>query len=850
MSRLAWLLFALVLGAGGSGRLEEGQRAWEAGDAAGALVQWSLALAEAEDEAQRFEALVRLATVNRELGRLGASMDALESAGKVDTGRSRDAPRLDNALGLWHLAAGDPVTAELALSTALEAARRLEAPALAASVANNVGLARLARGDLDGAASRFTDAAALHAALRSEEGRIDALINLGVTLRRQGRWPAARQALEEAVTASQAAGDLARELDAQLDLALVLEDLGQLEEARGLLGDALAAARLRADLDRQGRILLDLASLDQRGGRTAEALSEVMAAEQAFVAVGRPREAAAAALDRVLLQGGAPGVLRKLATEAQEAGDGPLEARVRLNLAGAAVQDAAEQAARALELAETWGLQDLGWQARALVGRLALAAGETERGLAELEAVVQDLERLRGALRDGDERDFLVRHEGVYATLLQARLDADDALGALAWASSLQAQELPTAAPEPLAALQEQEAWLSRQLQTSQGLPERQAALRDQLAQVRVDFAATVDGLRDSHPDWAAAVRIDSRDLEAIQGRLDPGVVVLQAVPLEDRLVLLTFSRDELSVTEVPEADRASVVAAVDGLARVLRLGMALDEPGVLAAADLLGGWLIEPVAGRLRRAKVVVVSAAGPLRQLPFALLRHRGRFLVEDHALVRVTHTGSLLGSGGPRRFQLTGADLAVLGDPDASLAAARQEAQDIAAQLPGSLVRLGDEVDRGLLSEGLEGRRALHLATHAWVDPQEPRRSGIRLSGGDTLTYGEIPGLAASLGELRLVVLSACESGLPAEGLDGTSIDGLAAQFRRAGVESLVASLWTVDDRSTRELMVTFYEALAGGTDLARALQQAQVELLQQRSTAHPWHWAPFVLVGDWR
>ena len=83
MSRLAWLLFALVLGAGGSGRLEEGQRAWEAGDAAGALVQWSLALAEAEDEAQRFEALVRLATVNRELGRLGASMDALESAGKV-----------------------------------------------------------------------------------------------------------------------------------------------------------------------------------------------------------------------------------------------------------------------------------------------------------------------------------------------------------------------------------------------------------------------------------------------------------------------------------------------------------------------------------------------------------------------------------------------------------------------------------------------------------------------------------------------------------------------------------------------------------------------------------------------
>ncbi len=104
---------------------------------------------------------------------------------------------------------------------------------------------------------------------------------------------------------------------------------------------------------------------------------------------------------------------------------------------------------------------------------------------------------------------------------------------------------------------------------------------------------------------------------------------------------------------------------------------------------------------------------------------------------------------------------------------------------------------------------------------------------------------------------MVLSACESGLPVDAPEPSapgevlvSINGLAAQFRRAGVETLVASLWRVDDRGTLRLMDGFYAELEQGTDVARALQHAQLALLREEEWSHPWYWGGFVVVGDWR
>ena len=108
-------------------------------------------------------------------------------------------------------------------------------------------------------------------------------------------------------------------------------------------------------------------------------------------------------------------------------------------------------------------------------------------------------------------------------------------------------------------------------------------------------------------------------------------------------------------------------------------------------------------------------------------------------------------------------------------------------------------------------------------------------------------------AHLSSADLVVLSGCETALGAEDV-GQGLVGLVAAFQQAGARSVLATLWSIDE-ATAEVMAAFYGAMAEGRTPPAALRQAKLQLLQQRvrmgktevSLAHPFFWAPFVLVG---
>lgn len=92
-------------------------------------------------------------------------------------------------------------------------------------------------------------------------------------------------------------------------------------------------------------------------------------------------------------------------------------------------------------------------------------------------------------------------------------------------------------------------------------------------------------------------------------------------------------------------------------------------------------------------------------------------------------------------------------------------------------------------------------------------------------------------------RLVVLSACQSGIGrVEG--GDEVQGLNRAFIYAGAGGVVASLWSVSDRSTFELMDYFYGGL-GAKSPAEALREAQIKLMKEYPS--PYYWAPFYLTG---
>ena len=834
-----------------AGLLEDGAAAWERGDLAAAIAAWEAALASEKDPTGRVELLIRLVSAHRdrgELSRARARLAEAEALGKL-------VAAVANARGLLLRSAGELKEAEAAFRAAFAAAQGAKDVPLAATAANNLGLARMALGRPDDALLAYTAAKSLFTPLGDRNGLGDVATNAGLAHLRAGRLREARAELEAAPAHFAAAGNPRGAVDAQNDLGIVLQALGLDAQAEALYATALKAA---ADPRRRAAITANLATVAHRRGDTDRARVLYAEAERALEGAGRPDEAVAVALQRALL--GTPDV-QEYRSLHDRARDPRVRATAAMNLAGLLwLASPAEASALLKEARElSGGLGTVGWRADALEGRIAVASGRRDEGLALLSKAVETLERTRRALSESEARGFRAEYAGVYEALLDARLAGGDLRGAAAAAESLALadhEEPPVpddAVSHDLRALADRQAWLERALAGAS--PEEAASLRAQLSQLQSEFSAKVDELRASYPHFAELVRTDPEDLEGVRGHLPEGVVVLQPVCLPQKLVLLVYRRERMVIREVA-LPANQLNAAVYGVARAMRAVDIWDPEWTKKQCEELGGWLLAPVAAELASAHTVVVSATGVFRQLPFSMLRHDGFWLAQKAAVVSVTHVGSLRSASAP--FKIDARRMLLVGNPDGTLPGAEAEVQAISRTFKAARVLIGAEGVRESVFEACKERTLVHLATHGMLDAAFPDKSLIVLTGypeeRGQLSYREIPGLGLWLGSTRLVVLSACESALPGDIVATTkppmAVNGLAGQFRRAGVETLIASLWSVADEGTMALMTSFYKALSKGENLAAALAIAQREMLADPRFEHPFFWAPFILVGDWR
>ncbi|MHB8103813.1 MAG: CHAT domain-containing protein [Methanosarcina sp.] len=156
------------------------------------------------------------------------------------------------------------------------------------------------------------------------------------------------------------------------------------------------------------------------------------------------------------------------------------------------------------------------------------------------------------------------------------------------------------------------------------------------------------------------------------------------------------------------------------------------------------------------------------------------------------------------------------------------------------------LGDQAKSDVLKN--VSSDVVHASCHGRFDPKEPLNSGLCLKDG-ILTARKIFDMSI---KTNLLVLSACQTGLNSR-KPGDDLLGLTRAFLYAGARSLIVSLWSVEAKSTFEYMKSLYIELKEGTDKAKAVQNIQIDFINGKYGdfySHPYFWAPFTLIGDWK
>lgn len=178
--------------------------------------------------------------------------------------------------------------------------------------------------------------------------------------------------------------------------------------------------------------------------------------------------------------------------------------------------------------------------------------------------------------------------------------------------------------------------------------------------------------------------------------------------------------------------------------------------------------------------------------------------------------------------------------------------EEIEGIHARFKGILLTGAKATIQGLRMYA-PGTRILHFSTHAVVTSRKSMFNSA-------LAFYPCQGDAASLFihdiyaiplHTEMVVLSACNAGI-GELERGEGIISLARAFTYAGSKSIVTTLWSVNERSTKDLMIRFYENLDNGDSKETALWKAQKRYLEEHKESptytHPYWWAGFIPIGD--
>ena len=722
-------------------------------------------------------------------------------------------------------------------------------------------------------------------------------------------WRRALALLDQAAADGKGKGDRETNVAVYLGYGNTLLALGGVDDADAASARALQAPEggVSSPSERSALLLLRARVLERRSDREGaqHALRDADAALAATLPVDHPRRTQIKARLCRLNTADCASLLPVLSGSTAAAQDPEALAAIALALAQDARQRgefalAQSRAVLALHAAQGSGLPALQWQAFDELAQALAGAGRQPEAILFGKQALIGLQSLRARvlpLGGAAEQRYLADKGETYrrlATWLLAEgrfAEGLDVLRLLKLSeqrdfeerSATQFAEPPQLTPaeqtlmRPLARafnaqrLKAEEIARLRLLQAAQRItPEELARLTGLLRDQVTAFDATLGALDEALATLNQAVRAPAKPGMALASLPRPRAatdVHIHAVLSAQQLSLFMVGQRGQQLRQLPlgsAALAADIAALLDGIQQ---------RGEVRAASQDLYRRLALPIDqfAQAQGARRIVLWLDGSLRYLPMGVLHDGQRYLAQkyDWVLAAPSLPAPAPQDVGAARLQAFGLTRAM--DGMAALPGVGEElcgivngpVRGVDQPTPGCRDVVGAGIGSGplqgqadaneffteksLRQAGQGGQGAptlLHISTHFVLRPGDMSRSWLLLGDGQRLSLGALRGVP--LVAKSLVMLSACQTGVPGAAANGVEVDGLSATLMRSGTSRVIASLWRVDDRRTAPLMRRFYKALAAQpNDYAAALRQAQQAAIAD-PTSHPYDWAAFNLV----
>ena len=312
------------------------------------------------------------------------------------------------------------------------------------------------------------------------------------------------------------------------------------------------------------------------------------------------------------------------------------------------------------------------------------------------------------------------------------------------------------------------------------------------------------------------------------------------------------------------------------------------DLKTLQATSQKLYNWLIKPLEPEINQPHIkhLVFVTDRATRHIPIAALHDGTNYLITKPYTITTVLSASgtkptapppkspKLLAVGASQFQAAPALPYVETETNAIV----QTTQNPQGIFPGDRY-LNTQFTFNVLKSNLKNHNILHIATHGFLDAANIDNSYLLTSNGEKIDKSKIQLLNDyGLKNIHMVILSACNTGTGGKNSDNLEIAGISHYFMTNGAKSVIASLWQVNDPATALFMQQFYQHLKSGKTKAQAIQQVQQDFIDRKRTvqgtarrseadiniqldpgaidrrssatsfAHPYYWAPFILIGN--